>query len=303
MKKEPLILENPIDWCDDTANIVTGCDKVSEGCKNCYAAAGTRARVLRAQGIETWGPRGVRHPVAEFETKFRRLNKLCICDKCHRTFPHKYLTHEAEMDFCPTCCDKTLRRIRLFADSNSDWLDKRWKSQTLVKFLDLIFECENLDFLLLTKRPENFLILLERAALWKMSINGGSGNASQICKWMQGTSPNNIWIGVSVENQKTADERIPEILKIPAKVRFLSAEPLLEPFNITLYRVSWVIVGGESGPHHRDCGVEAIVDVAAQCVAANVPVYVKQDCALKPGQQGRIPEEIWSLKEFPKVAP
>lgn len=53
-------LSNPIGWCDDTTNAVTGCDKVSPGCKNCYAAAGTRARVLRAQGIETWGPTGVR---------------------------------------------------------------------------------------------------------------------------------------------------------------------------------------------------------------------------------------------------
>ena len=62
---------NNIGWCDETSNAVTGCDKVSDGCKNCYAQVGTRARVLRAQGIETWGPNGVRYPVAQFTEAVR----------------------------------------------------------------------------------------------------------------------------------------------------------------------------------------------------------------------------------------
>jgi protein gp37 len=63
--------------------------------------------------------------------------------------------------------------------------------------------------------------------------------------------------------------------------------------------INWVIVGGESGPNRRDCTAGAIEHVAGQCAAANVPVYVKQDCAMNPGQQGRISDEIWSLKQFP----
>lgn len=58
-------IENSIGWCDATINAVTGCDKVSRGCKNCYAEVGTRARVLRAQGKETWGPQGIRASNAE----------------------------------------------------------------------------------------------------------------------------------------------------------------------------------------------------------------------------------------------
>jgi protein gp37 len=84
-------IENNIGWCDETGNKVTGCDKVSPGCKNCYAEKGTRARVLRAMGIETWGPKGKRHPVADFSKKVRRLNKLCVCDKCHNAYPVEWL--------------------------------------------------------------------------------------------------------------------------------------------------------------------------------------------------------------------
>lgn len=65
----------------------------------------------------------------------------------------------------------------------------------------------------------------------------------------------------------------------------------------------WIIVGGESGKSRRDCGVEAICDVARQCHEAGIPVFVKQDCALRPGQQGRIPPDVWALKEFPVLGP
>ena len=146
-------LENNIGWCDETINAVTGCDKVSGGCKNCYAEAGTRARVLRAQGIETWGPKGVRHPV-NFEPVFRRLNKLCICDRCHETFPVEKLFSRDD----PVCrlCLGDVRRIRLFADSNSDWLDERWPVETLARFLDAIRLAPNVNVILLTKRPEKW---------------------------------------------------------------------------------------------------------------------------------------------------
>lgn len=61
-----------------------------------------------------------------------------------------------------------------------------------------------------------------------------------------------------------------------------------------------MIVGGESGPKRRDCGVEAICDLARQASTAGIPTFVKQDCALRPGQQGRIPDDVWALKQFPR---
>ncbi len=327
-------IENPITWCDETTNAVTGCEKVSEGCRFCYAQVGTRARVLRSQGIETWGPKGVRYPV-NFEPVFRRLNKLCVCDTCHNARPVEHIGMPCEgfyghpMFTAPKAvCPGTLRRIRLFADSNSDWLDEKWPIETLVKFLESIRLALNLDVILLTKRPENLFARLQAA--WISCGEGrGRGELREWIKdWQNGKAPNNVWIGVSVENQAMANKRIPILLTIPATVRFLSAEPLLENVDLNkagatytdaegaigdpnpsltrifeVGKVDWVIVGAESGPNRRDCGVGAVISIASQCQTADIPVFVKQDTAFYSGVQGRIPDHIFNLKQFPKSLP
>lgn len=313
-------LENPIGWTDCTTNAVTGCDKVSPGCKNCYAAVGTRARVLRAQGIETWGPAGVRYPV-NFEPTFRRLNKLCVCDKCHTSAGIEFLGGSCiyqpnHVHGDSSNCQGTFRRIRLFADSNSDWLDPKWPLETMARFLDAIRLAPNINVLLLTKRIENFngrLGLIENSSyLYNAELK------QFIRQWRLGYAPSNVWIGVSVEDQKRADERIPQLLKTPAAVRFLSVEPLLEDVQFEALRlprnhrmidrpalpgyvgIDWVIVGGESGLNRRPVEVGAIENIVDQCVAAGVPVYCKQDVHFKSGQQGRISDHHWSFKQFPK---
>jgi protein gp37 len=321
-------IENNIGWCDATTNAVTGCTRVSEGCRFCYAETGTRARVLRAQGIETWGPKGVRHPV-NFEPVFRKLNKLCICDSCHTV--HTFDLGQdcgAIPDGCAPLadneCDGERRRIRLFADSNSDWLDERWPIETLARFLDAIRQAPNIYTILLTKRPENWMKRIQMVHGYAWENNNGELGV-WIDNWLTAISlsaapiPDNIWLGVSVEDQKRADERIPELLKIPAAVRFLSVEPLLEQIDLdsalpmvetsqisygsvpeSRDGVDWVIVGGESGDKRRDCGIKAIVSVADQCIASGVPVYVKQASAFKSGQPGNIPDRYWNMKQFPK---
>jgi len=320
-------LTNPIGWCDDTTNAVTGCDKVSPGCKNCYAQVGTRARVLRHRGIETWGPNATRYPVAEFAKKIRRLNKLCICDLCGETAPFARLVLRGVCE-----CGGLFRRIRLFADSNSDWLDRAWMPETLADCLGAINDAPNVDVLLLTKRIE----------LWEERVMAAWDTAraamDMIVRWTRKTNPippPNLWLGVSVEDQKRANERIPQLLATPAAVRFLSVEPLLEQVDLSANKghddgmglcwdwtgrpvhvphcdytalgrqppdgpkIDWVIVGGESGANRRDCGVEAIIDVAAQCAVEDVPCYVKQDCSMYDGRQGRLPDGVWNIKEFP----
>lgn len=137
--------------------------------------------------------------------------------------------------------------------------------------------------------------------------------------------PANLHIGTSVENQRFADKRIPELLSIKgAAVRFLSCEPLLGPVLLRDWAfdacdccdlqpgrecisepgsrsVDWVICGGESGPGHRPMDVTWLESIVTQCQAAGVPVFVKQDSGPKPGQQGRIPDEFW-IHEFPLAA-
>ena len=118
--------------------------------------------------------------------------------------------------------------------------------------------------------------------------------------------PDNVWLGVSCENQKRADERIPYLLKTPAKVRFLSLEPLLAPINICavpddkvrpaefsarcspLGDIDWVIVGGESGPGARPMHIDWVRSIRDQCVAAGVPFFFKQWGGVNKKKAGRI---------------
>ena len=108
-----------------------------------------------------------------------------------------------------------------------------------------------------------------------------------------------IFLGTSVEDQQTADTRIPWLIQTPAGERFLSVEPLLGPVKLDLTGIGWVIVGAESGPKRRPMDLAWLEAIAAQCDAEYIPLYVKQDGALRPGQQGRIPDALWDRKEFP----
>ena len=97
-----------------------------------------------------------------------------------------------------------------------------------------------------------------------------------------------------------ADKRREALQAIPAQTRFVSFEPALSEVNWAGWDfIDWMIVGGESGPSRRDCGVDVLLEAIEDCQQAGIPVYVKQDCALKSGRQGRIPDEIWKLKQFP----
>ena len=296
-------IENSIGWCDDTGNKVIGCDKISPGCKNCYAEVGTIARVKRGLGIETWGPKGKRIPVKDFSAKLRRINKLCICDKCHRTQPFARVGQECGL--CPPGsiladdeCTGTLRRLRFFADSNSDWLDRKWPLETFAEFIGEICAAENVDILLVTKRIEQLPDRITAVA------NGGFACTGETMLRLIANAewPRHIWLGVSVENQEMAEKRRPFLAQIQAAVKFVSYEPALEPVNWQGWEfLSWMIAGLESGPNRRDGGVNCITTAGEYCQEMQIPIYVKQDCALKSGHQGRIPDHIWKIKEFPAV--
>lgn len=152
-----------------------------------------------------------------------------------------------------------------------DWLDDEVPIEWLADFLKLIHDTPNLDWLLLTKRPENFGPLFDtlRRLSW-------TPNRDWIDRWHNGDIPHNVWVGASVEDQPRSDERIPQVLEIPAKLRFLSVEPLLDDVKLHLPGIDWVIVGGESGPRARPCNIEWIRSVIRQCETAAVPCFVKQ---------------------------
>lgn len=135
-----------------------------------------------------------------------------------------------------------------FIEEADDWRDEAW---------GIIKRTRHLSYQILTKRPERIEQCLPQ--YW------GSG-------WP------NVWLGVTVENQEMVDTRLPWLLDIPAAVRFISAEPLLEPLTLSrmLPDITWCIVGGESGPGARRMPLSWVRSIRDQCAAAGVPLFVKQ---------------------------
>lgn len=125
---------------------------------------------------------------------------------------------------------------------------------------------------------------------------------SKVCPsdWLQGDALENVWLGISVENQETYNKRLPMLLKIHASVKWLSVEPMLGPINFSepdcqTYaqdRINWVVFGGESGPNCRTMDIDWLRNGVNQCKAANVPVFVKQ--------LGGWPNTYHELSDFPE---
>jgi len=153
---------------------------------------------------------------------------------------------------------------------------------------------------------------VRRDVIWQVLTKRAGRMRDYMDDWKDGPLPN-VWLGVSVEDQSRADERIPFLLDTPAAVRFISAEPLLGPIDLMpdwfpLDQISgvdygaglnWVIVGGESGPRFRSCSVEWIEGIVDSCIESSLPVFVKQDAHRLPGQQGRISAERF-VHQFPQ---
>jgi protein gp37 len=128
---------------------------------------------------------------------------------------------------------------------------------------NLIDLTPNLDWLLLTKRPQHVLSMVPWADEW----------------------PANVWLGATVEDQDYAEERLPHLTAIPAAVRFISAEPLLGRLDISAWanRLDWVITGGESGPKARPSSPSWFMSLMNQCMAGDVAFHFKQWGDWAPG--------------------
>jgi protein gp37 len=171
-------------------------------------------------------------------------------------------------------------RRRVFCLSEGDIFEDRRDLDLPRAWLWPVIEATpGLDWLLLTKRPAKVPRLVPPA--W-------------LVQW-----PAHVWIGTSIGCRASLPQ-LAHLRAIPAPVRFLSCEPLLEALpSLQLAGIAWVIVGGESGPEHRPMEVAWLANVVAQCDAAGVPVFVKQDSGPRDGKQGRIPDALWRRKEFP----
>ena len=173
-----------------------------------------------------------------------------------------------------------LKTTRVFTCSMSDffhpdadpWRNDAWR---------IMQSCFALTWLVLTKRPERIADCLPS--------NWGNGYM-------------NVWLGVSVGSQQHIG-RIETLAGVPARLRFLSAEPLFEFITLSdhIEYLDWVIVGGESGAGFRPSNVQWYESLCSECRTAGVPFYMKQDAGSRPDQQGRIPDDLWAQRHFPKA--
>lgn len=235
-----------IGWTDHTFNPVWGCAKVSPGCKNCYAEA-----LASRYGAGVWGPGAPR-----------------------RTFGDK---HWAGPRTWNRAAEKAGERRRVFCGSMCDvFEDHVTVNAERLKLWPLIKQTPNLDWLLLTKRPENVLAMLPQ-------------------DWGQGYP--NVWLGASVEGNDYA-WRADCLRAVPAAVRFVSYEPALGPVDaLALDGLHWVIYGGESGPGHRAEDKRWARDMRDRCRAAGVAFYHKQSAGPLPERGVELDGQV--LKAFP----
>lgn len=232
-----------ISWAHSTFNLRWGCTKVSPACDFCYAET-TAAR----WGHNVWGADATRKPMSEhyWNEPLRWEKKAAASGEPWRVF-------------CSSMAD-------VFEDAPGE-LGAQMATER-ARLWELVEQTRHLTWMLLTKRPQNVMRMVPRA--WH-SIKGAPGRPNIIC-W-----PHNVWVGTTVENQRYANLRIPQLLAIPAPVRFLSCEPMLGAVDLSRYisRLSWVICGGESGPRARPMHPDWARSLRDQCDQA-VPYLFKQ---------------------------
>lgn len=210
--------ESAIEWTEHTWNPVTGCTKVSAGCKHCYAE--TMAKRLTAMGASGYenGFRLTLHPVRLSQPLMRK------------------------------------RATTYFVNSMSDLFHEDVPDSYIDRVFDVIRQTPHHTYQILTKRAERLPEFF----------------STRNC-------PTNVWLGVSVENKKDGVPRINHLRKIPATIRFLSVEPLLEDIGkISLKGIHWVIVGGESGPCARPMKQSWADAVRRQCEVQGSAFFFKQ---------------------------
>lgn len=258
-----------IEWTDATWNPVTGCSKVSSGCKHCYA-----------------------------ERDWARLS----ANSATRYYGRAFTDVQCHDDVLPLPLHWKRRR-RIFVNSMSDLFHEAVPTEFIDEVFAIMARADRHTFQVLTKRPERM-----RAYLSDIDLEDRLTDLFLEKMWFQEgwnvmLPLRNVWLGVSVEDQVTADERIPLLLETPAAVRWISAEPLLGPINLRRYLdvdldrglgepwLDWVVVGGESGPHARPMHLDWARSLRDQCAAADVPMLFKQWGEFWPGVLDRKPHE------------
>lgn len=268
-----------IEWAGHTWNPLAGCSVVTPGCKRCYAMR--LAKRLGAMGNPLYAGLTLdTNGGAVWTGEMRKAPRHTLLEPLRRKKPTVY-----------------------FVNSMSDLFHENVPDEWIDEIFAVMALCGHHTFQILTKRAERMreycTQVLTPTRLVAAALKLPRGEV------FNATWPlPNVWLGVSTEDQTRADERIPVLLNTPAAIRFISAEPLLAPIDLDKVWLAsegetwldWVIVGGESGGGYRPMAPEWAYSLRDQCVAAGVPVFIKQMAGKKP-----IPADL-ARREFPVAA-
>lgn len=235
-----------IEWTDHTFNPWIGCTNISPGCDHCYAEA-----LTKRYGWTEWGPHGVRKRTSEANWR-----KPLQWAKAARG---------------------GVSRPRVFCASLADVFDNRAPGVAREELFGLIRATSELDWLLLTKRPQNIAKMLP--ADW-------------------GIGYPNVWLGTTCEDQERYDQRWPVLRSIPARVKFISYEPAIGPLDLGVFAPwpDWIICGGESGPGARHMKPAWAEIMMHQCANRGIAFFMKQMTGKAP-----IPADLM-VRQWPRAA-
>lgn len=286
--------DTKIEWADSVWNPVTGCTKISPGCANCYAERMAKRLAGRCGYLEQDPFKVTLHSDRLGQPlNWKKPKRIFVCsmaDLFHEDVP-----------------DEFIARMWWVMGQCVGYLDpSRYRGHT---------------FMILTKRPERMKKWLKGWADQK-TRKRWIESFGEVYDWMNGPRywPNvfdNVWLGVTAENQEQADKRIPVLLQTPAAVRFVSCEPLLGSVDLTNLhyerltsidalnglhgfpkphaegpKLDWVIVGGETGPGTRPMHPDWVRNLRDQCQAAGVAYFFKQWGEFAPVDGGVYPGDI-----------
>jgi protein gp37 len=310
--------QSSIEWTGKVWNPTTGCNKVSQGCKNCYAEK--MHKRLKGMGQDKYRrnfldgafpheesllyPLTIKKPTTFF------VNSMS--DLFHDMIPDSYIAKVfAVMALCPqhTFQVLTKRSLRMNILINKDvFFDYMHEAADEIEgnnpYLLYTLEKHDIEGEKMAFPSNNLLPHLKAAKWYSGTFHNGDDTEHEF--YYEGQYPlPNVWLGVSVENQETAEERIPHLVETPAAIRFLSMEPMLEAIDLSKVlpvnllpespELDWIIVGGESGHKRRPFNADWARTIKEYCWSHNIAFFMKQI-----DKKIQIPQDLM-IREYPRT--